>query len=107
MRFKLFSGLCLVAVLSVAGITLADGFTKSPAQVAAEQTCCKVADCCPECSGCCPECAACCAIDGCCEECVRCCIQTGCDPSCCLPTVEAKPKTCKPSAGCESGNCCK
>lgn len=105
MRFKLFSGLCLVAVLSVAAVALAGGFTKSPAAAAEQPVATTNPACRPDCSGCCPECIACCAIDGCCEECVLCCIEMGCDPACCLPTAEAQPKTCKPSAGCASGSC--
>lgn len=109
MRLKMLCGLGLAAVLSVAAVAVAGGFTKPPvAVVAAEQPVATATPpCCPDCSGCCPECVACCAIDGCCEECVLCCIEMGCDPSCCLPTAEAKPKTCKPADGCASGSCCK
>ncbi len=112
MRFKLFSGLCLAAVLSVAAVALAGGFTKSPAPVgdpvalpasSAAQPCCTAADCCPEC-------IACCAIDGCCEECILCCIEMGCDPSCCFPaatTAKAEaPKKAAAKACCADG-CCK
>lgn len=102
MRFKLLSGLCLAVVLSAAAVALAGEFTKSPATVAADQPCCKAADCCPEC-------VACCATDGCCEECILCCFEMGCDPSCCFPAgaAKAEPKACKPSVGCTSGSCCK
>ena len=89
MRLKLFLGLSVAVVLSVAAVALAGGFTKPPAPVSiavaqpapcADQPCCTDADCCPEC-------IACCAIDGCCEECIECCIEMGCDPSCCFPAL--------------------
>ncbi|MBX9580853.1 MAG: hypothetical protein K2X87_11145, partial [Gemmataceae bacterium] len=79
MRFKLFLGLSVAVVLSVAAVALAGGFTKSPVPVAVADQPAATADQ-PCCVDCCPECIACCAIDGCCEECILCCIEMGCDP---------------------------
>lgn len=74
----------------------------APVTAEADQPCCRVMDCCPEC-------VACYALDGCCEECMLCCIEMGCDPFCCFPALAAKaePQVCKLSAGCTGGSCCK
>jgi hypothetical protein len=109
MRSKLLTGLGLAAVLSVAAVALAGGFTKSAAPINAAQS--QPASCVaqPSCTAteCCPECIACCAVDGCCEECFLCCIEMGCDPSCCFPsaTTKGQPQACKASVGCSPGSC--
>lgn len=84
MRSKLFAGSALAAVLTVAAVTLAGGFTKSPATVRPEPS--QAVDCLDG-SACCPECIACCAEDGCCWECVECCIEMGCEPSFCFEAL--------------------
>jgi len=120
MRFKLFAGSALGAVLTVAAVALAAGFLKVPATVRAEpdqpaacadQPCCTEADCCPDCIACCDE-------DGCCWECIQCCIEMGCDPSCCFPALTStrakaptKAASCaqpsKAGQACCAEGCCK
>jgi hypothetical protein len=108
MRSKLFAGSALAAVLTVAAVALATGFTKSPGGVQPAQAVARTAQpCCTE-ADCCPECILCCSLDGCCEECIQCCIDMGCDPLCCFPGLMAKAVppagkssgTCDPSTGC-------